>query len=366
VIKTIIKTRLGEVADFVMGQAPPSAETNTHGNGTPFVQVRNFGPLRPRLEEWTTKPLKMAAHGDVLVCIVGATVGKVNLGVDAAITRSIAAVRPNPKLLHQKYLLHWMTFNMLQLRSQSSGSAQGVISKEQLAALEIPLPNLEEQQRLVDTLEDYLFRLDKSFAQVELGRKKEKLFKRSLLHGLFESLDCEVFELGDVSKPKYGKDVPKHLRGDSFSYPVVGSAGVMTFTENALVNEPSVLVGRKGNVGAVQMFTTPCSPVDTAYYLVCPEDVDIEFMYFQLQSLDLNSLDSSTTIPSLRRQDLEAVPFRKPDISTQREISREIKEKLLSLDSALNQLQQVSESITSLRRSILNAAFSRNLLKELG
>jgi restriction endonuclease S subunit len=246
-----------------------------------------------------------------------------------------------------------------------SGTAQPFVKVKDTLQRPQLIPPLDEQKRIVEALDDHLSRLDKALAEVELGRKKEKLFKRSLLHSLFENLDAEVYELGDVSKPQYGKDVPKHLRGVSFAYPVVGSAGVMTYTEVPLVERPSVLVGRKGNVGAVQMFTSPCSPVDTAYYLICPEDVDLEFMYFQLQSVDLKSLDSSTTIPSLRRQDLEAVQFRKPDLATQQAISQEIKAKLSSIDAALDQLGPIAAALSLLRRSVLNAAFTGTLIKEV-
>ena len=37
------RTRLGEVAEFVMGQAPPSAYCNTSGTGTVFVKAGEFG-----------------------------------------------------------------------------------------------------------------------------------------------------------------------------------------------------------------------------------------------------------------------------------------------------------------------------------
>jgi type I restriction enzyme S subunit len=88
-------------------------------------------------------------------------------------------------------------------------------------------------------------------------------------------------------------------------------------------------------------------------------------MFFQLQSIDLKSLDSSTTIPSLRRQDLEAVQFKKPDLTTQEAISQEIKAKLSSIDAALDQLGAISAGLSVLRRSLLNSAFTGKLLKEM-
>ena len=87
--------QLGDVSDFIMGQAPPGITCNDRGQGTLFVKVGEFGERFPEKKVWTTKPLKFAKTGDVLVCVVGATVGKLNLGIDCAIGRSVAAVRPN-------------------------------------------------------------------------------------------------------------------------------------------------------------------------------------------------------------------------------------------------------------------------------
>jgi type I restriction enzyme, S subunit len=66
---------LGKIAEFVMGQAPPGTECNKSGEGTVFVKAGEFGRLYPERVEWTTKPLKFAQYGDVLICVVGATVG---------------------------------------------------------------------------------------------------------------------------------------------------------------------------------------------------------------------------------------------------------------------------------------------------
>ena len=85
---------LGEVSQFVMGQAPPGGECNFQGVGEPFVKTGEFGELYPEVREWTTKPLKFAKKGDILICVVGATIGKLNLGIDCSIGRSVAAIRP--------------------------------------------------------------------------------------------------------------------------------------------------------------------------------------------------------------------------------------------------------------------------------
>ena len=367
---------LGDVVTFTGGFSFKSSDWKP--GGVPVIKIANVRDGDVTLDGCSFVDAKIAAlssayaiqKGDLLMTLTGeiGAMGFYKLDTDARLNQRLCKVSTkNTEELSLEYVHYFLTSPTARqtMWQMSKGAAQANISIKDIATLVIPLPPLEAQKAIVEALDDHLSRLDKALFEVELGRIKEKLFKRSLLHSIFENLDSDVFELGNVSKPKYGKDVPKHLRGDGFAYPVVGSAGVMTYTEVALVEAPSVLVGRKGNVGAVQMFATPCSPVDTAYYLICPEDVDLEFMYFQLQSIDLKSLDSSTTIPSLRRQDLEAVHFRKPDLATQRAISQEIKIKLSSIDAALDQLRTISATLSVLRRSLLNAAFTGTLLKDV-
>jgi restriction endonuclease S subunit len=374
-----VMLRLKDVADgglFCDGDWVESKDQDPNGT-IRLLQLADIGDgeFRDKSSRWLRPDqaerigVTYVEEGDLLIARMPDPLGRAcmapKLSTPSITAVDVAILRVKREDVDSRWLMWWL--NSPQTRATiaalASGTTRQRITRKNLEALELFLPPMEEQRRIVEILEENLSRIDKALAEVDQGRKREKSFKQSLLHSLFENLEAAVFELGDVSKPRYGKGVPKHLRSDSFTYPVVGSAGVMTFTEVPLVEEPSILIGRKGNVGDVQMFDTPCSPVDTAYYLTCPDDVDLEFMYFQLQSIDLKSLDSSTTIPSLRRQDLEDVPFRKPDLATQKKIALEIKTKLASIDSALDQLESISSSLVLLRRSLLNAAFSGNLLK---
>lgn len=143
---------LGSVAELVMGQAPPGKECNKEGRGTPFVKAGEFEERFPRVCEWTTRPLKLARNGDVLVCVVGATAGKVNQGIDCAIGRSVAAVRPS-KALSTEYLYHFLATKVHFLRAKSQGLAQSVITREMLKELLIPLPPIDEQRRIAAVLD---------------------------------------------------------------------------------------------------------------------------------------------------------------------------------------------------------------------
>lgn len=175
--------KIGDVADLVMGQAPPGNECNKNGVGTVFVKTGEFGQLYPEVVEWTTKPLKLARAGDVLICVVGATVGKLNLAIDCAIGRSVAAIRPRGDV-DTKYLYFSLMPYTLKLRDQSRGSAQGVIGKEELNAVEIRLPSLKEQHRIVARVDKLMTLCDQLEQQQTDSLEAHKILVETLLSTL--------------------------------------------------------------------------------------------------------------------------------------------------------------------------------------
>jgi type I restriction enzyme S subunit len=175
-----VETKLGLISDFVMGQAPLGERCNKDGVGTPFVKAGEFQENRPKIVEWTTDPLKLAKSTDVLVCVVGATAGKINLGSDCAIGRSVAAVRPG-ETLDQFYLYYLLSLELSNLRSGSRGSAQGVITKDDLYRIQISLPPLAEQKRIVDLISSVDSYIEALQQQVDKARKSRNAVLHELL-----------------------------------------------------------------------------------------------------------------------------------------------------------------------------------------
>jgi type I restriction enzyme S subunit len=216
-------SKLGDFATFEMGQAPPGSECNGEGVGALFVKAGEFGPTYPVQREWTTKPLKFGRTGDVFICVVGATAGKLNLGIDCAIGRSVAAIRPSPDL-DTKYLYYQLQPWVLKLRAASAGSAQGVISKKQLADIPIHVPDLDEQRGVVAEIEKQFSRLDEAVANLQRVKANLKRYKASILKAAVEgrlvetegdwrqsTLGQEGAIIGGLTKNQKRNDLPLKL-----------------------------------------------------------------------------------------------------------------------------------------------------------
>ncbi len=170
---------LADVSTFIMGQAPLGSNCNKDGKGTPFVKAGEFSSRYPIIREWTTSPHKKAEEGDVLICVVGATAGKLNLGINCAIGRSVAAIRPLSTTT--LYLYNFMQQHVNKLRGESSGSAQGVITREHLKTIIAPFPPLPEQKKIAAILTSVDTVIEKTQAQIDKLKDLETGMMQELL-----------------------------------------------------------------------------------------------------------------------------------------------------------------------------------------
>ncbi len=80
------------------------------------------------------------------------------------------------------------------------------------------------------------------------------------------------------------------------------------------------MIGRKGAAGKVTIADEPSWTIDTAYYVVPQGGINLRFLAYQLEAAQLKGLDQSTAIPSLSRDDLNALTIRIAPIAEQQMI----------------------------------------------
>jgi type I restriction enzyme S subunit len=148
--------RLDEVAEIIMGQSPPSNTYNTDGRGLPFFQGKaEFGELYPTATKYCTAPKKLAEKNDILLS-VRAPVGPVNIAnSDCCIGRGLAAIRANRELLNYKFLYLYMKLIEGDISGKGRGSTFTAIRGKVVKAIQIPLPPLETQNKLVKKLDSF-------------------------------------------------------------------------------------------------------------------------------------------------------------------------------------------------------------------
>ncbi|MEH2240489.1 restriction endonuclease subunit S [Nostoc sp.] len=131
----------------------------------------------------------------------------------------------------------------------------------------------------------------------------------------------KLVKLGDVCEFIYGKTLPKSQR-ESGSIPVYGSNGIIDWHNQAITSTQTIVIGRKGSIGKVNISSIPCFPIDTTYYI---DDVkqpcDFYYLYYTLSRLNLSALNSSVAVPGLNRNDAYAKVIYLPPLSEQKTIA---------------------------------------------
>lgn len=144
---------LGNIAQIIAGQSPPSSEYNKNGDGVPFFQGKaDFGHTNPVARSWTTKTTKLSVPDDILIS-VRAPVGSVNINnIDACIGRGLSAIRVN-KNISRDYVYQYLKVNEKRISKMGVGSTFTAITQKDLASITIPIPeNLADQIRIAEVL----------------------------------------------------------------------------------------------------------------------------------------------------------------------------------------------------------------------
>ena len=149
-----LSVKLSDIAVINMGQSPPGNSYNEDGKGIPLFQGKaEFGDMHPTPVKWCSEPTKIAEPDDILMS-VRAPVGPTNIADQlCCIGRGLCAIRGNKKLTVQKYL--YFLFKHIEpfISSQGQGSTFQSINRSTLESINIPLPPLSEQRRIVEILD---------------------------------------------------------------------------------------------------------------------------------------------------------------------------------------------------------------------
>ena len=131
----------------------------------------------------------------------------------------------------------------------------------------------------------------------------------------------KTMPLGDVVELVYGKSLPVRARRGG-AVPVYGSNGVVGWHDEALIDEPTVVVGRKGSAGSVHLTTSASFPIDTTYFVRARPRIELDtaYAFFALKRLNLSRLRTETGVPGLNRADAYREPFALPSLDEQRRI----------------------------------------------
>lgn len=373
--------KLKDIATIVAGQSPESKYYNTDGCGLPFFQGKaDFGELYPTVRVYCSQPTKIAEKDDILLS-VRAPVGATNLSPEkVCIGRGLTAIRPSSEL-NLKYLLYYFRYYEVQLQEKGTGTTFKAITQDIIKNIEIPVPAIEEQKRIVARIEELFSELDNGVETLKKTKQQLAVYRQAVLKEAFGVIK-EYVPLGQITSSRLGKMLDKE-KNTGVLQPYLRNINVRWFSfdlsdllemriepsehEKYSVSKGDLIICEGGEPGRCAIWEKD----DTVFYQKALHRVKFTnesnpkfymyYLWFAAQTGRLNPFFTGMGIKHLTGQSLVKVPVPNVDKEQQCSIIQEIESKLSVCDSIEKTVDTALQQAEAMRQSILKKAFEGEL-----
>ena len=236
------------------------------------------------------------------------------------------------------------------------------LSRSNIQKTSVSYPIAVKEQQLIAY---YFSQLDNLITLHQ--RKFEKLtnVKKSMLEKMFPQNGSsypeirfkgftdpwEQRKLGELVDVCSGRDY-KHLSEGTI--PVYGTGGYMLSVNDALsYDRDAIGIGRKGTIDRPYILKAPFWTVDTLFYAIPREKVDLNYAFDIFQNIDWKKKDESTGVPSLSKTAINDIDVLAPKHDEQQIIGQFF----AAIDNLITLHQRELEKLQNIKKSMLEKMF---------
>lgn len=138
-------------------------------------------------------------------------------------------------------------------------------------------------------------------------------------------------------------------------YPVYSSSGISYYHNEAKVQAPGIVTGRKGSVGPVFFIEEDFWPHDTSLWIKDFKGNIPKFIYHFLVQFGLERYDEASSVPTLNRNNVHRVKVAFPTLPEQRKIA----DFLTVVDRRIGQLIQKKALLEDYKNGVMQQLFTQ-------
>ena len=260
------------------------------------------------------------------------------------------------KFLHRFLYFLYISGKTEPMQRHSTGIRNLQLS--QYKEIDVPLPPLAEQQRIVA-------KLDAAFAEIDTAVKSKvrALNNNMPLEAALSNLalekfkiNCEPKKISELFNLRSGDFLPKRKMNTSGSFNVYGGNGHSGVHDEQNLSGKQLIIGRVGQkCGNIRVLDEEFWLTDNAFYISqYHQEVDIDYLSLILTNLNLRQYARNGDLPVLSFSGIKdkEIPFHK-DIKVQREIISQFKRVSADLELFSSIKNQQIKFYDSLKKSIL-------------
>jgi len=250
---------------------------------------------------------------------------------------------------------------------RGNGATVDTLTIQKLQSVEISAPPLAEQQRIVGVLDEAFAGLATAQAHAAQNLQNARALFASHLQSVFALGAAEMKKgwlektVGDILQLEYGKPLDESDRKPNGRYPVYGANGEKDRTDKFYHDKPSIIVGRKGSAGEINLTEAKFWPLDVTYFVTFDEKQhDLRFLYHLLTTLELTKLAKGVK-PGINRNEVYSQGTRVPPLAEQQRIVKELDALAAETQRLTRLYEQKQAALAALKKSLLHQAFTGEL-----
>jgi type I restriction enzyme, S subunit len=169
----------------------------------------------------------------------------------------------------------------------------------------------------------------------------------------------EMKKLGEILKLEYGKPLPDDKRIANGKYPVYGANGLKGRSNDYFFDKKTIVVGRKGSAGEINLTAEKFWPLDVTYYVTFDETKnDLLFLFHLLSLLELPKLAKGVK-PGINRNEVYNITVPLPPLPEQQRIVCILDETFAAIAKAKANAEQNLKNAKELFESYLQGVFEK-------
>jgi type I restriction enzyme S subunit len=365
-----ITVSLGEVCE-VLGGATPSKRNASYFKGSiPWATIRDMrGDMIETTECLITEQALASCSSSLIPAgkVVIATrvgLGKVcRVGQPTAINQDIRGLVPkDPSILDDKYLFYCMKAKSQTIVAAGAGATVQGVRLDFIKALEIPLPSLEEQRRIVKVLDEATTsisalkqnRLAKLDAVVKLKASASRQIGMQPLAGMGGGVHSEA-TLGDLAVIRTGK-IDVNAATEDGAFPFFTCARQIYRINDAPYEGHAVIVAGNGDLN-VKYYEGRFNAYQRTYFILSHDEERLfprylyHFMDGYLETLRNSAIGS--TIKYIKMGDLTNIRIPLVPVAEQRSIASLLDEVAEIENHAAAICEETLEEIRTLQTALM-------------
>jgi type I restriction enzyme S subunit len=385
-LSSLVENPKNDIVDGPFGSNLKRSDFNT--SGVPVLKIQNIKPNEIQIKKMDyVSPLKAASlgrhnfvSGDVIMTKLGAPLGVSAIVGDDLPQGVIVAdlVRIRPGKVNTKFLCYQLNSPLISkfINESQKGTTRPRVNLQIVRNLPIAVPPIEEQNRIVETLDDYLSKLDKVLAEIKAATLQTATFRRSLLEdALFGDSSLPWTTLVDHIQTRKNKGIPsqepiakylglEHVESHGGRVLSFDSAGKYK-SASPIVEQGDLLYGRLRPYLNKVVLAPERLYVSGEFIVMMPSaTLDSLFLKHLLMSprfLAFTALLDTGDRPRVSWEKIANFEFQLPELALQKQIVERIESSLVVAGSLHADLEQLGSQIATLRRALLQSAFSGNM-----